>query len=269
MRVDHSHAIRSSVLGQLESEYDDARSSVTLVAHDDARWRSGHPSNPEARRLVSPIVEIQGSPSDERLSNPALEARTRWRFTGWRVAARRYALGERWEEARKQGDWLEPHSRYAADSQTFEASVFSASGALGGVDPDASLIISLWTQGSSYPHRQLVSTRLRQLAASDDDPEQAPISRESIKGLCDFLDRDSRINRPALSLTPSGHVYAQWEGSDGTRLSLIFLGQRELRFSCRIFNPDEPARFLRASGSSTSTALLGMIPIAASKVMTS
>jgi hypothetical protein len=89
-----------------------------------------------------------------------------------------------------------------------------------------------------------------------EDPESTNLSPRSLSSFLSFLRVAKGIQRPSLSLTPDGEIYASWRGSGNRVFSLRFMPDGEARFV--ILRPASEAslRTIRSTGSAPADMIL-------------
>ena len=93
-------------------------------------------------------------------------------------------------------------------------------------------------------------------AAKEEDPDEVPISLESLSNFIGFLQKTPNLRYPSVVLTPSNEISAQWRVAPNRHFAVVFLPTGETRFV--IFTPNlrDPDRIDRLSGITSVDSLL-------------
>jgi hypothetical protein len=103
--------------------------------------------------------------------------------------------------------------------------------------------------------------RLRRLwqLSLDDDPEQEPLSLDSLSDLVSFLRNGAPARTPMLVTTYSGHLVAEWRASSAWRASAEFTGNRTVAYFTVSADRLRPARLNRIEGTVSAEDLGRML----------
>jgi hypothetical protein len=111
---------------------------------------------------------------------------------------------------------------------------------------------------SNLQFAQQLSGRLFWLyqAAKEEDPEEVPISPESLRNFIVFIQKTRNLRYPEVVLTPSNEIRAQWRTAPNRHFAVVFLPTGEARFV--IFSPNrrDPDRIDRLSGITSVDTLM-------------
>ena len=111
-------------------------------------------------------------------------------------------------------------------------------------------LISFIRDESDVEFAQELADRLNSLyeAAKEEDPDEVPISPESLSNFIGFLQETTNLRRPDVVLTPSNEICAQWRTAPNRHFSVVFLPSGETRYV--IFTPNlrDPDKIDRLSG---------------------
>lgn len=103
-----------------------------------------------------------------------------------------------------------------------------------------------------------IANRLLELfdSSKEEEPHSTGMATGSLRCFYKFLERNSTLKLPAITLSPDGNIYASWRGDEGRLFSVHFLADGDVRFV--IFRPNRrhPRRKTRVSGATTFDVLL-------------
>lgn len=117
------------------------------------------------------------------------------------------------------------------------------------VEPES--LISRISVLPNVMYAERISNRLSYLRRVFLEEHGSDISADSIRTFTIFLSMHSDVRYPAITLTPAGHIYAQWKerkDSHDSLFSLHFLSDWEVRFVVFALNEEHPGKFVRISG---------------------
>ncbi len=89
-------------------------------------------------------------------------------------------------------------------------------------------VVAVMEQDNVDPRITRRITYLDGLAA--DDPDEPPISLESLQRFAVFVVTRRHLPYPLIGLTPDGFIEAVWDTSDGDMLTMDFLPVGDVRF---------------------------------------
>lgn len=89
-----------------------------------------------------------------------------------------------------------------------------------------------------------------------EDPDEAPISPESLSNFIGFLQEAPNLRYPDIVLTPSNEISAQWRTAPNRHFAVVFLPTGETRYV--IFTPNlrDPDKIDRLSGITSMDTLM-------------
>lgn len=89
-----------------------------------------------------------------------------------------------------------------------------------------------------------------------EDPDEAPISPESLSNFIGFLQEAPNLRYPDIVLTPSNEIRAQWRTAPNRHFAVVFLPTGETRYV--IFTPNlrDPDKIDRLSGTTSMDTLM-------------
>lgn len=90
-------------------------------------------------------------------------------------------------------------------------------------------VVAMMEQGNVNPQITKRITYLDGLAA--DDPDEPPITLESLQRFAAFIMARRHLPCPRIGLTHEGFVEIAWDTSDGDMLSMYFLPMGDIRFA--------------------------------------
>ncbi len=96
------------------------------------------------------------------------------------------------------------------------------------------------------------------LSLDDDDTDEAPIDRRSLRALADLLTGEPRLSRPRIGVGPDGLMHAEWAATDGL-LAMEFLPDGVIRFSGAFGAPDAETLRPPVSGALPAAAALAAV----------
>lgn len=97
------------------------------------------------------------------------------------------------------------------------------------------------------------------LSLDDDDPDEAPIDRRSLRALADLLRGEPRLSRPRIGVGPDGLIHAEWAVARDGLLAMEFLPDGIVRFSGAFGAPDAGGLRPPVSGVLPSAAALAAV----------
>lgn len=111
------------------------------------------------------------------------------------------------------------------------------------------------------PFANKLADRLEYLVKTSEEefPEQEPISSRSLKDFIGFISSVSNAAYPAVVLTYSGNIRAEWTKAHNKHFAVEFFGDKDLRFV--IFAPDSkrPYKTNRVSGQTNIDSLMELV----------
>ena len=84
--------------------------------------------------------------------------------------------------------------------------------------------------------------------AVNEDPDEVPISTESLRNFISFLREMANLKYPNVVLTPTNEIRAQWRTAPNRHFAVVFLSTGEARFVIFTPNPKDPDKIDRFSG---------------------
>lgn len=118
------------------------------------------------------------------------------------------------------------------------------------------LILRLTTD-LPVPYRESLANSLLTLFhdAKEDDPKSIGIAVDSLRYFYSFLQSNTNLKCPTISLTPEYNIYSTWREAKNRLFSIHFLPNGDVRFV--IFKPNDrhPERKIRISGTATTDVL--------------
>jgi hypothetical protein len=89
-----------------------------------------------------------------------------------------------------------------------------------------------------------------------EDPDETPISPESLSNFIGFLQEAPNLRSPDIVLTPSNEIRAQWRTAPNRHFAAAFLPTGETRYV--IFTPNlrDPDKIDRLSGTTPMDTLM-------------
>jgi len=120
----------------------------------------------------------------------------------------------------------------------------------------------LWIRTSLFiPYRENLANRLVTLLndAKEEDSASLGIAAGSLRNFYNFLQLNTNLKCPTISLTPEYNIYASWREDQKKLFSVLFLPNGDTRFV--IFKPNDlhPERQVRISGTSTTDILMATV----------
>ena len=93
----------------------------------------------------------------------------------------------------------------------------------------------------------------------NEDPDEDPISFDSMRNFISFLQNTENLKCPNVALTPSNEIHAQWRTAPNRHFAAVFLPTNKTRFV--IFSPNSrnPEMIDRISGLTSVDSLLEKI----------
>lgn len=111
--------------------------------------------------------------------------------------------------------------------------------------------------GSKIEFAHELSARLNFLHESVvEDPEEIPISVESLRNFISFLRNTTNLKFPSVVLTPSNEIRAQWKTALNRYFAVVFLPTGDARYVIFTPNPKNPDKIDRLSGITSIDSLL-------------
>lgn len=92
--------------------------------------------------------------------------------------------------------------------------------------------------------------------AVNEDPDEVPISTESLRNFISFLRETANLKYPNVVLTPSNEIRAQWRTAPNRHFAVVFLPTGEARFVIFTPNPKDPDKIDRFSGITSVDSLM-------------
>lgn len=93
-------------------------------------------------------------------------------------------------------------------------------------------------------------------AAKDEDPDEVPISAESLSNFVGFLQETPNLRYPDVVLTPSKEIRAQWRRGPNRHFAVVFLPTGETRYVIFTPNVRDPDKIDRLSGITSVDTLM-------------
>lgn len=93
-------------------------------------------------------------------------------------------------------------------------------------------------------------------AAKEEEPDEVPISLESLSNFIGFLQKTPNLRYPSVVLTPSNEISAQWRAAPNRHFAVVFLPTGETRFVIFTPNPGDPDKIDRLSGITSVDSLM-------------
>ena len=93
-------------------------------------------------------------------------------------------------------------------------------------------------------------------AAKDEDPDEVPISAESLSNFVGFLQETPNLRYPDVVLTPSKEIRAQWRRGPNRHFAVVFLPAGETRYVIFTPNVRDPDKIDRLSGMTSVDSLM-------------
>jgi hypothetical protein len=90
----------------------------------------------------------------------------------------------------------------------------------------------------------------------NEDPDESPISVESLRNFISFLRNSTNLKCPNLALTPSNEIRAQWRTAPNRHFAVVFLSSGQTRFVIFTPNSKNPEMTDRFSGLTSVDSLL-------------
>lgn len=110
---------------------------------------------------------------------------------------------------------------------------------------------------SKIQFAQELAVRLNFLKeAVSEDPDEDPISPESLRNFISFLRRTPNLKYPNVVLTPSNEIRAHWRTAPNRHFAVVFLSTGEARFVIFTPNPKDPDKIDRLSGITSIDSLM-------------
>lgn len=111
---------------------------------------------------------------------------------------------------------------------------------------------------NSIPFRKILVNKLLTLFndAKEEDTDCIGVDAESLRNFISFLQSNTNLKFPNISLTPEYKIYASWRGNKNQVFSVHFLQNGDTRFV--IFKPNKkhPKQKIRLSGVATTDILM-------------
>ncbi len=93
-------------------------------------------------------------------------------------------------------------------------------------------------------------------AAKEEDPDEVPISPESLSNFIAFLQNTPNLRYPDVVLTPSNEILAQWRTAPNRHFAVVFLPTGEARYVIFTPNRRDPDKIDRLSGITSTDTLM-------------
>ena len=93
----------------------------------------------------------------------------------------------------------------------------------------------------------------------NEDPDEDPISIDSMRNFISFLQNTTNLKCPNVALTPSNEIHAQWRTAPNRHFAAVFLPTEETRFVIFSPNSKDPEMIDRISGLTSVDSLLETI----------
>ena len=93
----------------------------------------------------------------------------------------------------------------------------------------------------------------------NEDPDEDPISIDSMRNFIRFLQNTTNLKCPNVALTPSNEIHAQWRTAPNRHFAAVFLQTGETRFVIFSPNSKDPEMIDRISGLTSVDSLLETI----------
>lgn len=103
---------------------------------------------------------------------------------------------------------------------------------------------------------QLVARLHFLFEAVEEDPDEGPISPESLSNFIAFLQNTPNLKYPDVVLTPSNEIRAQWRTGPNRHFAVVFLPSGTTRYVIFKPNPRDPDKIDRLSGVTSVDALM-------------
>ncbi|HUU53064.1 MAG TPA: hypothetical protein VMW44_00320 [Candidatus Bathyarchaeia archaeon] len=121
-------------------------------------------------------------------------------------------------------------------------------------------LIDYVREGSKIKFAHELAVRLNFLhEAVNEDPDEVPISIESLRNFISFLRNTTNLKYPNVVLTPSNEIRAQWRTAPNRHFAVVFLPTGEARFVIFSPNPKDPDKIDRLSGITSVDSLMETI----------
>ena len=124
-------------------------------------------------------------------------------------------------------------------------------------DEKVQALIYLIRKSKIIPNHESLANRLLTLfnMAKEENPTSLGIAFESLNNFYDFIQLNTNIKNPTLSLSPDYNIYASWRAK-GQLFSAHFLQNGEIRFVFFKPNKRHPKHKIRITGTVTSDTLM-------------
>jgi hypothetical protein len=114
--------------------------------------------------------------------------------------------------------------------------------------------------GSKIQFAQELAVKLNFLnEVVNEDPDEDPISIDSMRNFISFLQNTTNLKCPNVALTPSNEIHAQWRTAPNRHFAAVFLQTGETRFVIFAPNSKDPEMIDRISGLTSVDSLLETI----------
>ena len=121
-------------------------------------------------------------------------------------------------------------------------------------------LIDYVREGSKIKFAHELAVRLNFLhEAVNEDPDEVPISIESLRNFISFLRNATNLKYPNVVLTPSNEIRAQWRTAPNRHFAVVFLPAGDARFVIFAPNPKDPGKIDRLSGITSVDSLMERI----------
>ena len=118
-------------------------------------------------------------------------------------------------------------------------------------------LIDYVREGSNIKFAHELAVRLNFLHEDvNEDPEEDPISIESLRNFISFLRNTTNLKYPNVVLTPSNEICAQWRTAPNRHFAVVFQPTGEARFVIFTPNPKDPDKIDRLSGITSVDSLM-------------
>lgn len=124
-------------------------------------------------------------------------------------------------------------------------------------DVKVSNLISFLRRKSTIQFASALSDRLSLLhEIVCEDPDEDPISFESLRSFIGFLQNTPDLRAPDIVLTPSNEIRAQWRTAPNRHFAVIFMPNGDARYVIFTPNHRDPDRIDRLSGITSVDSLM-------------
>jgi len=124
-------------------------------------------------------------------------------------------------------------------------------------DVKAMNLIGFLRRESSLPFAAGLSDRLSALHEMlCEDPDESPISVESLRSFIGFIQTTPNLRAPDIVLTPSNEIRAQWRTAPNRHFAVAFTADGDARYVIFTPNRRDPDRIDRLSGITSVDSLM-------------